>query len=161
MARDFSAELNEFIAVVSAPLEPGETAVNRVERCWIELTDVIGLLVDDVDAENRDAELGRLKMEAVGAATRALAALPKLPAYARLTLNAIVPTVVPMAIDAAADQSSFVVKARDLWLVPGLDFVIRFLLRTRSGLAPDAPPLRIDDGDQNPEGAQQQTHRSP
>src|SRR3954467_3067071 len=77
MPRDFSAELNEFIAVVSAPLEPGETAVNRVERGWVELTDVIGVLVDDVDAENRDAELGRLKMEAVGAATRALAALPK------------------------------------------------------------------------------------
>jgi hypothetical protein len=150
MPADFSVEINEFVAAVSTPLRPGESAFDKLSNAATEGLDVIGALVDAVDLENRDVELASLKGQAVAGAQRAIEGM-KLPVYIRLTASGVVPTLIPLAIDAAAEKSTIVVKARDAWLVPGVDFTIQTLLRWRKALAPDAPPL-VTDGNQEENG---------
>jgi hypothetical protein len=145
MAADFSAELDELVEAVGRPLAEGEKPLDRASEVWTQTTDVLGVLVDSLDPENRDEELAILEEQAEKAARRIVARM-KLRPLLRGGLNAAIPAVIPMALEGAADKSAILVEARDAWIVPGIDYAIRQLLRTRKGLAPDAPPLKVTDG---------------
>jgi hypothetical protein len=139
--KDFSAELDEFVAAVSGPIAPGQE-VAHIHHAFNEFTDVVGRLVDDLDDQDRAVELPLLKAQAQAKLEEAVQKMPLRP-LVRIGILAAIPTVVPIVIDAAADKSSIVHKARDLYLVPAIDFSIHSLLRIRAGVAPDAPPLSL------------------
>jgi hypothetical protein len=147
MAKDFTAELDEFIAAVSGPIAPGQE-IAHVHHAFNEFTDLVGRLVDDLDEEERATELPALKAQAQAKLEAAVIAMPLRP-FVRVGILAAIPTVVPIAFDAAADKSTVAAKARDLYLVPAIDFAILSLVRVRTGLAPDAPPISLFPEDPN------------
>lgn len=143
MAKSFSVELAEFVASVSGPIGPDESTLARVQHAVSELSDVVGRLVDDLDEEERAAELPRLKADAIKAAETALERVGNLRPFVKIALAAAIPSVVPMVVEAAATKSTVAAKARDAYVVPALDVAVLTLLRLRIGLAPDAAPLPL------------------
>ena len=141
MAKDFTAELHDFVESVRE-LGEGDVTLARIENCFQELVEAAGRLLDDLDEENPE-ERTRLKAQLLSYLTGRVAEISTLRRIVKLGIQSALPSVVPMAVDAAAEHADIAVLARDRFIVAGIDFGINSLLRMRRGVAPDAGPLLI------------------
>lgn len=138
MSVDFAKEIDEFIDSLVHSADPGESVPKRLAKVATEFADLAGHLVDAIDSENRDAELPNLKNQLIAGVGKLVGKLD-MPVWASTSLSITLPAVIPFAVDAAAQKSSAIEKARDEYVVPYLDAAILFQQEFRKGLAPDAP----------------------